>query len=699
MIRVTLLPILLLIMVLSACQLDAETSRPVILSQEQNAVDPATAVITPTFTATAAPTVAVAPTPQPSPTPSPTPLPAPTVTPVPPTRLRSALQAYTNANYAVARAEFEQLLADPGATIEEQRLGNYWLGRSELSQGDAESAIATFKQFLAQYPTDELARPAQFNLGQAYQLSGQTEAAIDTYLGVIIPEDPINVYIYEIIGDLHLTTGAYTDTITAYQAGIAATEDASFKVHLREEIAEIELLYNSAPPAAIAQYEAILNLAKIPDYRAKILRLLGDAHRQNDDETAALTTYQEAVENYPEAYDSYLALVELVNADQPVDEFQRGLIDYHAEAYVPAIGAFERYLAPPQPVTTTETISNTVPLSATNPISDSVVAEDSFPPPAKADEALWLMALSWRALGQYNSAIFVFQQLIDEYPDSQHWGEAHIELGRTLIDQENFTRAKESLRQFAAQNPENPFAPEALWRAARLEMDQDLVENAFVNLSALAAEHPASEYASEALYWAGQMAYLQEDYQAAADTWATLEANYPTSNLFSYAGYWRSRALSELGRDQEAEQALVELAAGPSDEYYRLRARDRLAGRLPESTLLQLPTPEQLSAERAEAEQWLANWLEIENTGSLSLPGAINCNRTPAFMRGRELYSALACAIQALVEFEAVKDRWWDDPLVMYQLSQLFFTQQPTGAVSHPVGGSRFVFIAGRDHL
>jgi soluble lytic murein transglycosylase len=564
-----------------------------------------------------------------------------------------------------------------GATAEEQRQGYYWLGRSALSQGDAEAAIATLGRFLDDYPTDDLARPAQFNLGQAYQQNGQAEEAIATYLGSIIPDDPVNVYIYEIIGDLYLTTGAYTDTIAAYRTGIEATDDASFKVHLREGIAEIELLYKDDPAAAIAEYDAILNLAKIPDYRAKILKLRGDAYRLDNNESAALTSYQEAVDNYPQAYDSYLALVELVNAEQPVDEFQRGLIDYHAEAYFPAIDAFERYLTPP--VTATNSISGTPPLSTTEVVSNVIETQTSPFPPPNADEALWLMALSWQALGQYNSAIFVFQQLIDDYPNSQYWGEAHVELGKTLINQENFSRGKERLRQFATRNPDNPFAPEALWRAARLEMDQDLVEDAFTSLKALAEQHPDSEYTPDALYWAGQMAYLQEDYKAAIDAWLTLETNYPASSLYSYAGYWRSRALSETGQQEEAEQLLKTLATDRVNDYYRLRARDRLTGELPDPVPLQIPDEARLSAERTEAEQWLANWLEIENTGNLSLPGD-QLQQDSGFMRGRELLR-FGLREQALVEFEAVKDRWWDDPLVMYQLAN-FFTRNQLGQLA-----------------
>ena len=48
--------------------------------------------------------------------------------------------------------------------------------------------------------------------------------------------------------------------------------------------------------------------------------------------------------NYPRSYDSYLALVDLVEAGVPVDEQQRGLVDYYAGQYAVAIAAFDRYM-------------------------------------------------------------------------------------------------------------------------------------------------------------------------------------------------------------------------------------------------------------------------------------------------------------------------------------------------------------------
>jgi soluble lytic murein transglycosylase len=598
-----------------------------------------------------------------------------------------AQQAYASGDYETARLEFAALLADPGASPDEQRLALHWRGRSELNLGDSAAAIATLQMFLTQYPNDALALAAQFNLGQAYEQAGRYDEAIAAYLGAIRPGEPVNVYIYERIGDIRLQTGAYTDTITAYENGINATDDASFKVHLREGIAEAELLRGNMG-AAIAQYEAILSTSQIDAYRAKLLRLMGDAYKATGNLEAAHEQYLKAVNQYPEAYDSYLALVELVvNANVLVDEFQRGLVNYHAASYQPAIAAFERYLAQ---VAAASPVSVTTSLTATEAASDTIASAAPAPTPAnKADEAIWLMGLSQQAFGQYNNAIASFQRLIGEYPNSSHWGQAHLEKGETLLYQGNHAEAKAVWRAFAEQRPDHPLASETLWQAARLDLSDDLFEEARTHFHHLVQIYPTSDHAAEALYWAGQAAYKLEDYEGAIEDWAALAQKYPSSELISFAGYWQAKTLLELGRGDEARAILTQTAEG-SPDYYRLRARDLLAGRQPETVPVELPDESELSAEKAEAETWLRQWLGLPETEAVSALSAQIQNDT-AFQRGDALLE-LGLRDKALVEFEGVKDRWWNDALAMYQLS-VYFWEKGLGRLSI-LSAARLIFLS-----
>jgi soluble lytic murein transglycosylase len=570
----------------------------------------------------------------------------------------------------------------------------HWRGRSELQLGDAVAAIASLKLFVQHYPSDELTRAAQFNLGVAYQQAGQFDQAVTAYRGAIIPDDPINVYLYERIGDVGLQTGAYTDTIAAYEAGLHATHEASFRVHLREGIAQAELLRNN-PAGAIAQYQAILQVAQIDAYRAKILRLLAEAYLVAGDTGSAYARYLEAVNNYPQAKDSYLALVELVNAQVPVDDFQRGLVDYYAGAYEPAVIVLERYLNPPEPgpaaTVTSPPLTSTTNLTRTQTASDTTATASPQPPgpPLLAADALWLLGLSYQALGRYYPAIETFQRLIDDYPQNAKWGQAHLEIAKAQVGLNQISQAQNTYRDFAAQYPKHTLAGEALWRAARLDLDGDRLAEAYASLRQLAEAYPTNDYADDALYWAGYAAFKQQAYEQAIVPWAALLNNYADSDLASFGGFWQAKALLALKREDEAQAVLKRVAQGSLD-YYNLRAHDLLTGVQPHSVPLLLPPPAQLSQEQRELEAWLIQWLGLTKPQNLSTLSA-EVRADPAFQRGDALLK-IGLRAEALVELEKVKDTWWDNALAMYQLA-LYFRDQGLGRLSI-LTAARVIFLS-----
>ncbi len=564
-----------------------------------------------------------------------------------------AQQAYINGDYDTAQFEFSAVLSDTTATPDEQRQALHWLGRSELLLGNALTATVTLALFSQQYPHDSLSRTTQFNLGMAYQQTKEFTAAVKAYKNSLRPNDLINDYIYEQIGDVNGQAGAYAESITAYQNSLKLAHDDNFQTNLHEKIATIELQRDN-PRGAIEQYQAILNLTKTPSYRAKILKLLGEAYMTTNAPSTAYSYYLKTVNLYPEATDSYLALVELVNANVPVDEFQRGLVDYHAQAYIPAVAAFERYL------TLTESITSTI--TATT----------------RTANALWLMGLSQKSAGQYRDARLTFQRLIDNYPDNAQWGQAHLQIGETLDWQNNHNQAKTAYRQFAANNPTHPLAAEALWQAAYLELDDGLLAEASTNLRQLAETYSASPYADESLYWSARADFLLNRYEDAAKTWGDLAKRYPKSELASFGGYWQAKSLITLGRVAEARPILREVAKLPLN-YYALRARDALAGVQPHSITLILPTTEQLATEQSEAEIWLKNWLVLSETVEIALPSD-RLQKEPNFQRGQALLE-LGRRDKALIEFEKVKEEWASQPLEMYQLA-LYFQKQAMGQLS-----------------
>ncbi|RME50835.1 MAG: outer membrane protein assembly factor BamD, partial [Caldilineae bacterium] len=534
-------------------------------------------------------------------------------------------------------AHYRTLLTDPGATTAQRRLALFGRGRRELLLGEAAAAEASFRRFVEEYPDDDLTRPARFQRALALESLGRYTDTIAAYQASLLPDDPIAPYIYERMGDLSLRFQRFPDAVTWYQNALAATAQTGFQVHLREGIAEA---YRGAEQfdAAIAQYNAILQQAQIPAYRAKIMRLMGETWLEAGDEEAARAQFQQILDLYPDTYDAYLALSNMVEAGMPVDEFQRAYTDFYGgNAYRPALEAAQRFLA-------------------TGPADH-------------ADDARWIAALSHRALGELDAAVRQFEALITRHPDSPRYADARLQQARTLGWQGEITRAVTLYRDFAADFPAHPLSPQALYKAALLEFETDRFAEAHLAFRSLSEQYPADPLADDARFRAGLSAYLNGDYPAAEAEWAALLSDYPASPLARAASYWQAKTLRAMGRRAEADALLDQLAAQPFN-YYALRAAELLHPSAdadpPPALNLAPPTP----AEQSEAETWLAHWLGLSPNARLdSLDRQIQGD--PAFVRAEALLS-VGLRDEALDEFETVKDNWSDNPLAMYQLSLAF---------------------------
>ena len=598
-------------------------------------------VSTATETATSAP-----PTDTATPAPTPTVTPTPTSTPVPSARLETARRAYRNGLMTEARTEFDRVIQDASATPDEQRESLFWRGRSEIALGEYNIARVTFDVFTEQYTDDALTPAAYFNQALALQALGLYTDTIVAYQASVTPDSPITSYVYERMGDFALQQEQFADAVEWYSTGLNATDVNSFQVHLREGIAEAHLGLEDYD-AALAQYDAILDVSQFAAYRAKITRLKGEAYLAADDRAAAQATFQEALDAYPAEYESYLGLITMVRQNMTIDEYQRGYTDYYGgRAYKPAIDAMERYLAQE--------------------------------PETNGDEALWVIARSWRAEGDYNQAIEAFDRLIEAYPNTNRWFEAHLERARTMGWQDRITPAIQAYRDFVAAHPDHPLSPDAAWRAALLELRIGRLDAAYENFQAVAEQYPTSDFADDALYWGGIAAYRNEKFADAGALWFALLSNYDSSDFAPDARFWQAKALLASGNTEEA-RAMLERLATQHFSYYGLRARDVLAADDPlaapaPSTPLALDATEPdratIQALQAEVETWLADWLGLNSSANLSVLDS-QIQADPALIRAEMLHT-FGLIAEANNEYATVLDNWSGNILALYQLAIRF---------------------------
>ncbi len=540
---------------------------------------------------------------------------------------------------------YQELAAAPDATEGEGRAALLGIAEVQLQQGAFADAEASLTAFLAQYPEAPETAKATFWLAQARQGQMDWEGSIAAFEAYLALDDTLTTYVSDMIADSYLAMGDHAAAFAAYELALTGAATAQKVIAIRERLAQAYLAAGDTD-AAIAQYDAIRAISEDEDTPARMDYLAGYALVISGRAEEGYARYLHAVENYPDAYDSYLALIELVDAGYPVDDFYRGLVDYYADACIPAISAFYRH-----------------------------IENDPYGHPA--DGHLYV-ARCYADLGNYPAALTELDVLIETHPGDSLWGDGWLEKAKFQVEAGAWQAAIETYLMLADEHPADPAAPNAVWRAAALWERYEFWAEAAELYRRLAADYPAHEDAPEAMLMAGLMAAQGGDAESAVADWKAVVDNYPASEWAAPALLWLLRSGSEEALAYQAQAAVL-----PPDSYYAIRAADLVSGVLPfeppsnivwhedEAAWSILSSPGAIRpAAQEEAEDWLRGWVGSDPEADLAvlLPAITNDSR---WERGRLLWE-LGLSPEALVELNGLRAALAQDPLSSYQLALAF---------------------------
>jgi soluble lytic murein transglycosylase len=603
--------------------------------------EPATSTPSPppplaTATATHTPLPTATPSPTPSRTPTNTPTLTPSPTPVPAARLADAHQAKRNGDYGRARTEFQVVLQEPEAEWEAAEAA-YQVGLCAFLDGDAQAASELLTAFIEQYPEDHRVGTAHFYLGEALSSLGDAAAAVEHYQLYLTQQDVLADLVYVRIAKNNVALGDYQAAVQAYEQAIAHTSDLSQEYDLREQLALVYSAWGDYEQA-IQGLQSILERSQNVYRLARIWYLIGQTYRSAGREKEALDAFAQAVNGDPRPGYAHAALIALVEAYEPVDEYKRGLIDYYAGSYGAAIAAFQRYM-------------------------DITPDYDS--------DAHYYTALAHIQAHSYDLAV----QECDSglaFPDTiPHWGEMWLLKGQALAEQELYDQAVETYIDFADQYPDHPLAPQARWEAAQCMEQQDRFDQAADIYTTLADKHINAAQAPAARFRAGLCRYLDGDHAAAQIAWRELVNGYPTSTESLRGRYWLGKLYKSQGEIDQARVLLHELAEQYPRDYYGLRAAHLLEN--DGASITWLPAPAHLhltsdrEAEKKEAEAWLHSWADVAEPGDLNTASAALSDDLH-FRRAMELLT-LGLQSEAVDEFEGLRQEIGQDPLALYQFA------------------------------
>ncbi|MFC1878869.1 transglycosylase SLT domain-containing protein [Chloroflexota bacterium] len=563
--------------------------------------------------------------PAPAPTTTLTPTSAPTPTPLPAARIISAETAFTLGMWEKALEEY--LIAHESSDDPETKAAAMLgIGRTYLSSGDYIAAIEHLENLSTTYPESSLTAQAFFHLGQAYSSQDRFIEAAEAYQNYLSQKpNLIDAYIYDQKADALFAAGDYLTAAQTFRTAMTASSLLD-EIFLGLKEARAYALYGDVP-TALALYDDLYFRTSNEHSRALIDLRKGQAYTTLGQLDNAYAAYLDAVYKYPTSYDSYSALIALVEADVEVDELSRGLVDYHAGQYGVALAAFDRYLQQEAPV--------------------------------DADAATYYYGLTTRALGGHQEAVNWWDKVIDNFPDSSYKDDAWDQKAYTqwaFLDQ--YTLAIETLLDFVDRLPTHPRAAEFLFdaalvseRAGNLEQAADLWERV-INL------YPGYEQAQRAIFLTGISQYRLSNFQLALNAFQRYQLAAVNLEDRAAAQFWIGKCQYLLGAEDTAQESWQIAAGIDPTGYYSERARDLLHNRAPFSPPGEYDLMVDWESEKIKAEEWIRSTFVFPEDYDFQGLGALA--NDPHLVRGDELWR-LGLTDEASREFDQLRLSYTND--------------------------------------
>ena len=564
--------------------------------------------------------------------------PIPTSTPIVPP-LQSTIPGdiyFFYGDWESAIASYQNTL-NIATTHEEISASLLGLGKVYLEEGDYQKALDYFRQLIATYPDSTLVHKAYFALGETYTALERFQEAADAYNFYLLKRPGIlDAYVQQRRGFVLSNAGESAAAISAYQAAIAAgSGDDLYDLQLKigEEYASLED-HNTA----IVIFKDVYAQSGNDYTKARADYLMGLSYLELDQNDEAESAFRDAVIQYPLSYDSYLALVELVNEGFEINDLDRGLVDYFAGQYSYAVEAFDRYLAETDP-------------------------DDR-------GTALYYKGFALRAMGKHEEAIIAWNELINDFPDHAYWDQAWEFKAYSLwFYLAQYNQASQVLLDFVSSNPYHPRAAEFLFDAAKIEELTGDLENAAKIWTRVFNEYPTTSYANESLFRSG-ISYVRLGNQIKAlGVFSTFRDASQDFEELSKALFWIGKVHSYQGEIEAANAAWSEAANADPTGYYSERARDLLQDREPFTPPSDYDIGYDVQVEKQQAQDWIRETYSIPPETNLESLGLLS--EDPRIIRGTELWE-LGLFNEARAEFEALRNEVSFDPVSSYRLANYY---------------------------
>lgn len=557
-----------------------------------------------------------------TPTLPPTATPSPPPTPSPTMDIRDWHAAFAfqrNGDYDRAIQGYRALLAGQPST-EDARAVRFHLGETYLLNDKPASAAEVLSSYVASYPDDAT---AWFLLGRAQEAREDWAGTVEAFRAYRRLDDTLADYAGLRIGEVLKVLERTDDAAGEYESVVQITPDDQIAATALERLAEVALAQDGIPAAA-ERYAQAASRAPATAEKARLLGLAGTSYLAAGQQTEAMRILQQVVDQYTATGSAYMALGALLLLDSPVNLRTQGLVYYHNSDYRAAVDVLTQYL----------------------------VRE-----PAPLGDTLYYLGRSYEGLGRWSSAVYAYDQLIQNYPGNERFGAAWVRKARALRRLGQADEEIAAFRSLAGEQPGDPLADNALWEAARALEGLGRRSEAAAIYRDIVARYPQGDVGAEAGFRAGLLPYLDGDYAAARKAWQLAADRARTAEIHARALLWAGKAALALDVAATAAEDFATAARIAPLSLDGLRARALLSEQVRQA----VETP-------AVTRRGVSSWLGVTNEALVEIDRRLQADRR--YQRGQALLD-VGLRDEGLAELKALRDLYWRLPAHLARLARL----------------------------
>ncbi len=588
------------------------------------------------------------------------PPPTPTPTPLPAVRLNQGDAALLMGDTQRARQEYQNAALATGDP-EIQAAALVGIARSYFEERNYQQTIENLLALINEHPANHSLANGYYFLAEAYLASGENQKAAEAYQKYLeLKPGILDDLIAEKAAEAWMAAGEYEKAIQLFQKAIEASgsqDTARLKIRIGQAFEQM-----NDQEAAIRQYLDAYQSTSNEYYKAQANFLAGKAYQILGFPEQAYARFQDSVNNFPRYYDTYSGLIELVNAGQPVNQLNRGLVNYFAGQYALSAEVLLGY------------INN-------NPDHDGT--------------AHHYRALALRQINNLEGALEEWRTLIRDHPGDSFYSTAWQELAYTQwAFLEDFEGAANTLLTFVSQNPSSNEAPNALFSAARILERSNRLTRAAETWERLLQEYPGASISPRAQFLAGITYYRLDADEKALNAFQRQVVLSTSPNDQAAALLWIGKIQQRAGNPEAARAAWQQAASLDPTGYYSERADELLNNQPPFHPPAVYDLGVDWEAERERAEDWLRERFAIPS--EIDLKSSAELSQNPRFQRGMALWE-LGLYQAGRGEFESLREEISSDPAALYRFLNIMLE---IGAYRPAIFASRQILnLAGMDNL